>query len=185
MPVFKQCCCCSLKAGCKTLASFAIIGNILCIALAALNIGALTSRDRDVRRVVSQLVDTIGRGAGVGGRELAGAILIISIVFLVFSVISLIVYSCLIHGVNHRKAGLVVPSLVFIPLQAITFLVKISFDAKTSNLPGAMPGAIVGAIVGLTFYVLIWLVVLSSWQEIRDQKKTEAEGNRGLIMYSK
>ena len=180
MPVFNQCCCCSLKAGCKTLASFAIIGNILVIALAAVNIGALNSRDPEVRRVVNHLVTNIGHEAGVGRREAAEVILIISIVLLVFSFISLAVYSCLIHGVNHKKAGLVVPSLVFIPIQAIVFLVKLILDAKMAGF-GA---GIIAAIVGISFYVLVWLVVLSSWQQIREEKR-KAEGNRGLIMYSK
>jgi len=193
MPVFNQCCCCSLKAGCKTLASIAIILNILVIALGAGIIALLfpltspdvwpsspstPSTDPRTRGPVGQFFWILGRNLGGHGPAYAAIVLIIiSVAYIVFSVISLIVYSCLIHGVNHRKDCLVLPALVFIPLQAIIFLAGLIVDAKVSGLSAA----VIGFIIGITFYILIWLVVLSSWQEIREEKRGAGAGNRGMV----
>ena len=160
MPLFSKVCCFTLKTGCKTIASLGIILNICLVGLAVVVI--VGGSDSNVPRNFAYFYDGSEYRAA-SALHTAGSLLFLS------SLISLAVNGCLIHGVNHLKDSLLVPSLVFIPLHCICVVVLLA----TSWFPEVI--SIIVSVLLITVYVLIWLIIFASWQQIREVKRGDVK----------
>ena len=106
----------------------------------------------------------------VGGRRehvAAGSLLFLS------SLLSLALNGCLVHGVNHLRASLLVPSLVFNPLHCISVVVLLATVWFLEII------SIIVSVLLITVHVLIWLIIFASWQQIKEEKKSGGTGKQG------
>ena len=145
-PVFRHCFC-SLKTGCKTYASVVIIFDIILIALGVLNLIGEGNYADAIKLFTYYLYEDDYTGS-------------ISRIF--EKVFELVIISFLIHGVNQRKAGAVLPGIIYMSILSPHLVGR----PRHLHAP---------------FYVLIWLVILTSWQEIRREKMPGAAG--GLVRF--
>ena len=171
MAIFEDCCCCSLKSGCKVLALIAIIFNILSIFLAVKDF---------VDGVDPALTLKMSLALGVSYGDAKGIFLMENVVEIVLSLVSIAVHSFLIHGVINRKEDFLVPHLMFIPFQCIFYVAEIVLIAIA--LGGASIKVVAVLLIFVLIYVLAWLTVFSSYQEIeKENRRGNNEDRQRLV----
>jgi len=69
-----------------------------------------------------------------------------------------------------------VPALINIPLHIVFLVVNIILVFNGPDGPAVI---IIGSIITVSIGVLLWLVVFSAWQEIREEKR--GGGNRAFV----
>ena len=151
MPVFDSCCCCSLKTGCKI---FGFLGIIFYSIIAVCCV------------LVLLLEHEIARQAGIPLHTVT-VLRYVSIAVLVICIIAIISYLCLVIGAYNEKPGLVLPYLILTGIGISLNIILVIFAISQTMIP-----PIIGGVVQVAFDVLIWLVVFSFRQELRQGKRT-------------
>lgn len=177
MITFKRCCCCSLRAGCLTIAIVSIIFDLLNIVIL---VGGLV--------VESESLDTIAN-AGLEkvsfeqndpwfsepveeSERLTNIQLGLEGIDILISVISVVTSSLLIFGICQSRYKFIFPTLVWMPLDFAIYLVSILviflFDVYDFNNDHVIVIS-VEIVLNLSISLICWIAVFSFWQQVKIQ----------------
>eukprot|EP00092_Neocalanus_flemingeri_P027494 GFUD01029824.1.p1 GENE.GFUD01029824.1~~GFUD01029824.1.p1 ORF type:complete len:189 (-),score=30.06 GFUD01029824.1:296-796(-) len=157
MAVFERCCCCSLRTGC-------LVFGTLGLVMALVNIGL-------------EILEFVSYGLATEEElqfmeELTKVFLATSILSLLQSVVSITTCSLLIYGIHQAKYKLILPTLVWNPINVCIDIITIIFysvlfdiDLHDLFLHIVLITTAVYALVSL----LCWLYVFSHWRMVKVQ----------------
>jgi hypothetical protein len=175
MLIFKRCCCCSLRAGCLTIAIVSIIFDLLNIAIL---LGSLVVESETLDSVASLKKISFEDNDYTDARfskpleepEWINNIQVgLESMDVLLSLISVVTSSLLIFGICQSRYKFIFPTLLWMPLDFAIYLVSIVviflFDVYQLN----NYVIIVEIVLNLSLSLLCWLFVFSFWQQVKIQ----------------
>jgi len=169
MVMLRTCCCCTVRQGCMVLGSIGTFGPVVGIVVLATSfhwilkvieklMESLSNTDYETAVLVEEATNKV-QGMAIG---------IFSLVVIILAIDLLINILLIVGAVKGRKNFL----LPWIVLQGLSIFATIGFAIFTmTRINWSMPeiGSIIGTLIGLLLNVYFELVVVSHYQELRDE----------------
>jgi len=177
MIIFKRCCCCSLRAGCLTIAIVSIIFDLLNIVIL---LGSLVVQSETLDIVATASLEKISFEDNdytdarfskplAQPEKIHNIQLGLESIDVLLSVISVITSSLLIFGICQSRYKFIFPTLLWMPLDFAIYLVSIVviFLFDVYQLDNYV--IVVEITLNLSLSLICWLFVYSFWQQVKIQ----------------
>ena len=177
MAVMRRCCCCKVRTACLVLAVLGLLDCLLRFGDGVASVAHLAARTEEARQqevaawlqLHTEILGAEDMDEAAVERSLA-LTYAMSCADLVVSTVATLTCATLLYGVIKEKERFLTPSLVFIPVDVV--LTTVFMLALSATIGFLNPLVIVFNVLSLASAVLlglVWVVVFSHRQQIRDQ----------------
>ena len=173
----RRCCCCKVRTACLVLAVLGLLDCLLRFVASAASVARTAARTEHARqqevaallRLHTEVLGAADMDEAAAARSLA-LTEAMSCADLAVSTVATLTCAALLYGVIKEKERFLTPSLVLIPVDVL--LTSVFLAALSATLGLLHPLVLVFSVAHLASAVLlglVWLVVFSHRQQIRDQ----------------
>eukprot|EP00092_Neocalanus_flemingeri_P005036 GFUD01005416.1.p1 GENE.GFUD01005416.1~~GFUD01005416.1.p1 ORF type:complete len:200 (+),score=7.92 GFUD01005416.1:53-601(+) len=173
MAVMENCCCCRIRTACLVFGYILLGAMYIFIPYHIISIvTAMGKSPGEKNKELNELLDDFGElGIRITAKQMTTLISIYYYINLFLSVCMAIVVSLLIFGTHKAKSRLLVPCLVFFPLDNLVRIIFVAILAPNLGILHPLATTNIICIFSIIFNFFFWLCVFSHWQQINDQEK--------------